>query len=87
MASVRFEPPNYWSSEQAVSDRHKKAFIILQSWSTDSSWIQLIHLIQWIWYKIDKNRDYQGFLTGVLQWASVRNFFKHFEACGPISYI
>ena len=41
--------------EQAVIERHRKSFTILQSWLTDSSWIQLIRLIKWIWYKIEKN--------------------------------
>ena len=35
--------------------RHRETFTILYSWLTDSSWIQLIHLIKWIWYKIEKN--------------------------------
>ena len=43
-------------NEQAVSERHRKAFTILQSWLTDSNWIQLIQLIKWIWYKIEKTR-------------------------------
>ena len=32
----------------------EKTFTILQSLLTDSSWIQLIHLIKWMWYKILK---------------------------------
>ena len=47
--------PTIIPNEQAVSEGHRKAFIILQSWLTDSSWIQLIQLIKWIWYKIEKN--------------------------------
>ena len=46
-------------NEQAVSETQRDTetlSTILQSWLTDSSWIQLIHWIKWIWYQIEKTR-------------------------------
>ena len=37
---------------------YRNTFTIIRSWLTDSSWIQLIHLIEWICYKIEKKRDW-----------------------------
>ena len=39
-----------------MNERHRKAFSSLQSCLTDSSWINLIHLIQLILHKIGKTR-------------------------------
>ena len=44
-------------NEQAVSERHRNTFTMLQSRLTDSGWIQLIHLIKQILYKREKNTN------------------------------
>ena len=65
-ASVSFEPQTsdqqsgmltIIPNEQDVSERHRNTFTILQLWLTDFSWIQLIHLIKWIWYKKEINAN------------------------------
>ena len=44
-------------SENRYRDTEK--LYILQPWLTDSSWIQLVHLIKWIWYKTEENANVQ----------------------------
>ena len=47
---------NHYTKVSTLSERHRKAFSSLQSCLTDSSWINLIHLIQLIQYKVGNTR-------------------------------